>query len=208
MVLSSSDSIHEITFVRKTGKQKKSFAQGHIRIIAGTWRGRKLAVLDREGLRPTTDRVRETLFNWLMPFVQGARCLDACAGTGVLGLESLSRGAAWVDFVERDRQLAANLNDKIQLLNANGVVHNQSIESFLSGAVSPAQTYDIVFIDPPFAADLQNEIADLLIVNHCLSDAALIYVESDREQTFSLPQEWQVYREQKTRRINYALLQC
>lgn len=193
--------------MRNTGKQKKSLAQGHIRIIAGTWRGRKLPVLDREGLRPTTDRVRETLFNWLMPFVQGARCLDACAGTGVLGLESLSRGAAWVDFVERDRQLSVNLNDKVQLLQANGAVHNQSIETFLSAASNPAQTYDIVFIDPPFAAGLQNKIAESLVENQCLSDDALIYVESDRDQTFSLPQDWQVYREQKTRRINYALFQ-
>ncbi|MFI4970963.1 MAG: 16S rRNA (guanine(966)-N(2))-methyltransferase RsmD, partial [Lysobacterales bacterium] len=134
-------------------KANPNTAPGTLRIVAGSLRGSKLAVPDREGLRPTSDRVRETLFNWLAPVIAGARCLDLYAGTGALGIEALSRGAGECVFVERDRDLCEGLRGNITRLHvANARVVNADTDGFL--AAPATQAFDLVFLDPPFATDL------------------------------------------------------
>jgi 16S rRNA (guanine966-N2)-methyltransferase len=136
-------------------------AAGKLRIIGGSLRGSKLAVPDVLGLRPTSDRVRETLFNWLMPVIDGARCLDLFAGTGALGIEALSRGAAWTDFVESDARLAQSLRENLQRLKqTQASVRGGDAATLLR--MPPPSPYDIVFVDPPFSAAFWEPIAHTL----------------------------------------------
>lgn len=149
-----------------------------VRIIGGRWRGRRLPVADAPGLRPTPDRVRETLFNWLQPYIEGAACLDLFAGTGALGLEAASRGAGRVVMVESHFALARSLRELASDLAAENVevVHGEALE-WLAG--TPAQGFDIVFLDPPFARGLVERVCTALIARHWLIDGALLYVESE-----------------------------
>src|ERR1700743_55394 len=124
-----------------------SATPGRIRVIGGQWRNSRLEVPDLPGLRPTPERVRETLFNWLMPVISGARCLDLCAGTGALGIEALSRGAAGVCFVERDARAAPAWRGNLQRRKrAGGEVSAVDAAVYLKGA---AQRFELVFLDPP-----------------------------------------------------------
>ena len=177
---------------------------GKLRIVGGRLRGSKLAVVDIDGLRPTPDRVRETLFNWLMPFIDGARCLDLYAGTGALGVEALSRCAAQVDFFERDVRLAQALRENLARLKqeATRVRHADALAALGETAIQP---YDIVFVDPPFALDLWNESARLLETHAWLAPHALIYIESPVEQALNLPPAWQLHREGHAGAVRYAL---
>ncbi|MEO6800297.1 MAG: 16S rRNA (guanine(966)-N(2))-methyltransferase RsmD, partial [Rhodanobacter sp.] len=122
---------------------------GRIRIIGGSLRNSRLQVPDLPGLRPTPERVRETLFNWLAPIIEGARCLDVCAGTGALGIEACSRGAASVQFVERDACAAQALRENLTRLQVDAPVSTLDARAFLGGV---AQAFDVVFLDPPFAS--------------------------------------------------------
>lgn len=163
---------------------RQSKSTGQIRIVAGQWRGRKLPVPDVAGLRPTGDRVRETLFNWLQSDIAGSRCLDLFAGTGALGFESLSRYAQSVDFVEPHGVASAQIRSSLALLGHAAVVHQCTAETFLA---SNEATFDIIFIDPPFALQCQEDILQLLSPRHA-SDGALVYMESPSRQVFS--QNW------------------
>lgn len=194
--------------MRNKINQSKSLGRGYVRIIAGQWRGRKIAVPDSDGLRPTTDRIRETVFNWLMPYLAGSVCLDAFAGTGILGLECLSRGAKLVDFVEKNRAISKNLESNLLDLGGNGAVHNTSIEQFISVSPVNKKSYDIVFVDPPFAADLQESVCQRLLETECLSPSALVYVESELKHDFVLPPSWDVLREKRSSKVKYQLLRC
>ena len=136
-------------------------APGKLRIIAGSLRNSRLAVPDRPGLRPTPERVRETLFNWLMPVLPGARCLDLFAGTGALGIEALSRGAGEVVFVERDAALAAALRANLERLRQLQVP--VVCADALNWLREPQPPFDIVFLDPPFALDLWQAAAQVLL---------------------------------------------
>ncbi len=177
---------------------------GSLRIIGGSLRGSKLAVPQVPGLRPTPDRVRETLFNWLAPTIEGARCLDLFAGTGALGIEALSRGAAHVDFIERDPVLAQLLRDSlIRLKQTQATVRNVDAFSFLVSA--PAAAFDIVFVDPPFDANLWEEAAQRLEARGWLSSTALIYIESSVTRVLSTPSQWQLHRESQAGAVRYAL---
>src|SRR6185312_11393174 len=129
---------------------RSSSAPGKLRIIGGTLRGSRIAVPDFPGLRPTPDRVRETLFNWLAPVIDGAQCLDLFAGTGALGIEALSRGAAQVDFVESDARLADLLRANLTRLKQDAQVH---VGDAMRHLAQVSSRYDLVFLDPPFAAD-------------------------------------------------------
>lgn len=185
-------------------KQNKLKTTGSLRIIAGRWRGRKLPVLDLDGLRPTSDRIRETLFNWLQPTISLASCLDLFAGSGALGLEAASRGAKKVTLVEFDAKAAEQLRNNCQQLAAdNCQLVNQDAATFLS---SNCGQYDIVFIDPPYQADLWTPIAQQLVSQKCLSANALIYLEypSHINQP-SLPTHWQLIKEKKAGAVNYCL---
>jgi 16S rRNA (guanine966-N2)-methyltransferase len=180
-----------------------SGAAGRIRIIGGQLRNSRLDVPDLPGLRPTAERVRETLFNWLAPVIAGARCLDLCAGTGALGIEALSRGALQVQFVEREPRAAQALRDNLTRLKATGgEVATADAGAFLRG---PARPCDVVFLDPPFALDLWEPLARQLEQGGWLAPAAWIYVESPRGKAPALPEAWRPHREGQAGEVRYAL---
>lgn len=186
----------------------KHGAQGRLRIIAGQWRGRKLNFLDREGLRPTPDRVRETLFNWLQADIAGSRCLDLFAGSGALGLESASRGAKNVIMLDRDAATAATLKENIECLRAEQVqVACMDAIEFLEGDNSySGQLFDIVFVDPPYQADLLVRCCALLEQKHWLSNHAKIYVECDANADLKgLPENWHCQKSKKAGQVGYQL---
>jgi 16S rRNA (guanine966-N2)-methyltransferase len=178
-------------------------APGRIRIIGGSLRNSRLDVPDLPGLRPTAERVRETLFNWLAPVIDGARCLDLCAGTGALGIEALSRGAASVQFVERDARAAQALRDNLVRLKAvNGEVMALDAAQFLCGA---PRVQDLVFLDPPFALELWSTLTLQLEQGGWLAAQAWIYVESPRATVPALPPNWQLHREGHAGEVRFAL---
>lgn len=190
--------------MNKSNKSKNSL-KGNIRIISGTHRGRKLPVLMAEGLRPTTDRVKETVFNWLMPYIQNSHCLDCFAGSGGLGFEALSRGADSVTLVELDKLAAKQLKQNKALLNANNlIVENNNILQYLPQC---SQKFSLVFIDPPFRKGLIKETTKLLNETTLTSDA-LIYVEmGSEESTVDIPENWQLLKEKKAGQVAYRLYQ-
>lgn len=178
-------------------------AEGKVRLIGGRWRGTRLSVTDAPGLRPTSDRVRETLFNWLMPMLPGSRVLDLFAGSGALGLEALSRGAATAVLVERDAALAAALRAVAARLpggEAASIVQGDAL-SWL--ATQPEGEYDLAFVDPPFAAALWEAV--LPQVTARLRRDGWLYVEAPHEADFALPSDWRLHREGRTREVRYAL---
>ena len=185
-------------------KQIKLKVAGTLRIIGGRWRGRKLTVIDSEGLRPTPSRVRETLFNWLQFSLSGANCLDLFAGTGALGLEAASRGVEKITLVEFNIGTAEQLSKNCQQLGAdNYQLVNKDAVTFLSG---DQDQYDIVFIDPPYKLEIWSEIAEQLVSQDCLSLNALIYVEYPLTAIKPLfPLEWQLIKEKKAGGVNYCL---
>jgi 16S rRNA (guanine966-N2)-methyltransferase len=178
-----------------------------LRIIGGSWRGRRLRFPATAVIRPTPDRVRETLFNWLGARVAGARCLDLFAGSGALGLEALSRGAAHVTFVERDTHAARELRARLAEWGAPDaqVVRGDAL-AFLAGAAGAARPFDIAFLDPPFASGLLGEAAALLERNGWLSDAALVYVECGaRAGVPALPECWLPLKAKRAGEVGYHL---
>ncbi|MBL0165313.1 MAG: 16S rRNA (guanine(966)-N(2))-methyltransferase RsmD [Xanthomonadales bacterium] len=176
---------------------------GRLRIVAGTLRGSRIEVIDRDGLRPTSDRVRETLFNWLAPTIEGARCLDLFAGTGALGIEALSRGAGECTFIERDRDLARQLEANLARLKvANAHVVNADAMNWLS---QPAHVFDLVFLDPPFANNLWNDAAGRLETSGCLAPEAFIHVEAPLGKAFVGPPNWRLHREGVAGAVHFAL---
>lgn len=187
-------------------KKPNHAGSGQIRIIGGQWRGRKLPVPESPGLRPTTDRVRETLFNWLAPSIVDASCLDCFAGSGALGLEALSRYAANATLLEMERGVAQQLQKNLATLKAsNAKVVNTNTLAFLAQAGAP---HDIVFVDPPFRKGLLEETLKLLENNGWLSDEALIYIESEVENGLPpVTMNWHVYREKVAGQVAYRLYQ-
>ncbi len=178
-----------------------------VRIIGGQWRGRKLPVCTQPGLRPTPDRVRETLFNWLSAWVPGSHCLDCFSGTGALALEALSRGAERALMIESSRDVAGQLRDNLELLNAlHARVQTGNSLQLLD---TPAdQRYDLVFLDPPFREEMLVPCARLLEEHNWLAKDAMIYVEAESEWSMAgLPRNWQLYREKKAGQVAYRLFQ-
>jgi 16S rRNA (guanine966-N2)-methyltransferase len=175
-----------------------------LRIIGGAWRGRKLRFPAGAAIRPTPDRVRETLFNWLGAATRGARCLDLFAGSGALGLEALSRGAAHVTFVEVNEAAARALRARLVEWQASDArVERADALRYLAGA---AQSYDIVFLDPPFASRLLPRAAALLEERRWLSDGARIYVEcAARQGAPPVPESWQPLRAKQAGEVGYHL---
>lgn len=164
---------------RKAGSSARSGAANQLRIIGGEWRGRRLRFPDASGLRPTTDRVRETLFNWLQGRVYRRRCLDLFAGSGALGFEAASRGAAEVVMVEAAPRVAEALRDNAELLGAEAVrVEARRVEAFLQ---SSAQPFDVVFLDPPFGKGLLEPALRGLAEGGWLNPDARLYLECEAE---------------------------
>ncbi|MFC0324063.1 16S rRNA (guanine(966)-N(2))-methyltransferase RsmD [Gallibacterium melopsittaci] len=182
--------------------------KGEVRIIAGLWRGRKLPVLLSQGLRPTSDRVRETLFNWLMNDIVEARCLDCFAGSGALGFEALSRHAAKVVMLEKSTVIAKQLKQNLQQLKTEkGEVHCTDTLQYLTQQTVD-QPFDIVFLDPPFHQNLLAQTLSLLDSEHWLAENALIYIESEKDlTTLAIPANWLLLKEKFTQQVAYRLYQ-
>jgi len=184
-------------------KNRSRSPSGAVRIIGGTWRGRRLPVVDAPGLRPTSDRIRETLFNWLAPLISGTRCLDLFAGTGALGLEALSRGAAEVCFVERQEAAARVLEESLRRFGSDaGRVVVADALRFLAG---PPQQFDVIFLDPPFG---DVDLGDLckLLSDGWLAGGGRVYLEMPRARELPvLPPGWALLREKTAGQVRYAL---
>lgn len=186
--------------------KKSAAADNRVRIIGGQWRGRKLPFPSSEGLRPTGDRIRETLFNWLMTQLPGARVLDVFAGSGALGFEALSRGAAHCVMLEKTPLVYASLKQNAQTLQAdNCELVNSCALSWI--AQSAAAAFDIVFIDPPFAdANLKpTHICEQLVARKLLADGAFVYVEQAKDSPLPLPTSFELHRSLNAGQVTCAL---
>jgi 16S rRNA (guanine966-N2)-methyltransferase len=178
-----------------------------VRIIGGEHKGRRLNFPDAPGLRPTADRVRETLFNWLQPVLAGARCMDLFAGSGALGLEAASRGAGFVMFVEKSPKAAARLNEHLNAMQLSDRAQVRNADAGRVIRVSPDQGYDVVFLDPPFTAGLLERTAQALEQNDWLVPAAWIYLEQDAAHPWpELPDAWGAYREGQAGQASFRLM--
>ena len=180
---------------------------GHLRIIAGEWRSRRLSFPDAPGLRPTLDRVRETLFNWLAPHIEGAKVLDAFAGSGALYLEALSRGAAEAVALDSNAVAIASLRQNLETLRCpRGQVIQSDAQRYLQG--EPKLAFDLVFLDPPFHQELLPTTCALLEERQWLAPNAWIYTESETPPSaLQLPGNWRLHREKKAGQVYYALWQ-
>lgn len=183
-------------------------ARNELRIIGGEWRGRRLRFAGGAGLRPTADRNRETLFNWLQPHIAGSRCLDLFAGSGALGFEAASRGAGHVLLVERHRRTLAALQENIGLLAADDrvTVHGGDALSLLAGGA--AQPFDIIFLDPPFQNALLEPALRGLTGDGWTHGNTHIYIEHARQHSPELPSQWTVLRERTAGDVRFLLLQA
>ena len=191
---------------KRTAKADKKSQSGRLRIVAGKWRSRLLHIAEVPGLRPTSERIRETVFNWLAPQIAGSRCLDLFAGTGALGLEALSRGAAKAVFVEKSSEAAATLESSIKLLGADGAkLRHTDAYKFLDNEDN--DKFDIVFLDPPFADENLGDLCRLLAGSSKLAPDAWIYIEEDRSApAIELPDSWQVLKTKNAGNVRYSLI--
>jgi 16S rRNA (guanine966-N2)-methyltransferase len=183
---------------------------GHVRIIGGEWRGRRLPVVDLPGLRPSGDRARETLFNWLQPYIRGARCVDLFAGTGVLGLEAFSRGAAEVTLVENTPLAVQALRAalvKLEVPGAKAGVHLAETDALKWLQTRESLTLDIVFIDPPFSSRLETQAMTLLVDRNLVSEGGLVYIETSRNTPpFHPGLGWEILKDQSIGEVRMLLL--
>lgn len=180
-----------------------------VKIIGGKFRSRKLTFPDLSELRPTPNRIRETLFDWLQQDAVGANCLDAFAGSGSLGFEAISRGAARVDFLEKDRSVLYAIKKNAEHLGINNIECIQQNTLDWLKQNKKGQAYDLVFLDPPFAQPWLNPCLELLVQEHWLSPNAWVYIESAQPlDTLSFPQPLDLYRHKKAGQVHYGLLRC
>ncbi len=185
----------------------KRKGSNRVRIIGGRHRGRRLAFPDLPGLRPTGDRIRETLFNWLQPMLPGARCLDLFAGSGALGLEAASRGAGEVLLLDQAPQAVRQLQGHIVDLGLSQAKAVQADALDWLQAAPPQPSFDIVFIDPPFSAGLLEPCCQQLASSGLLAENARVYLETDVVESlpFFSPQ-WRILREKRSGQVTYCLL--
>lgn len=175
-----------------------------LRIIGGQWGSRILPFPDVQGLRPTTDRVRETLFNWIAPVIPGARCLDLFSGSGALGFEAMSRGAGHVVMIENHSKASFQLKENATLLQAKGaeIYHGDAL-IWLNQTAEP---FDVIFLDPPFGKGLLQTCVDHIHKNHLIKDGGYVYIESEQELAgLSIPSTWNNYREKQAGQVAYRL---
>ncbi len=180
--------------------------RGQLRIITGKWRGRKINFVDRPQLRPTSDRIRETLFNWLQPYVQNANCLDLFAGSGALSFEALSRGAKHAVMIDRDPQVITALKMNIEKLAAAEQVTLIQTDP-LTQPIKLAQTFDLVFLDPPFQQKLLAPSIAWLIDNNLLAQHSKIYIEAEKNLLeLPIPAKWHIMRDNIAGDVRYSLI--
>lgn len=189
----------------KQSHRSPTGSSGELRIIGGQWRSRKLRFPDAGGVRPTPARTRETLFNWLSFHVEQSRCLDLFAGSGALGLEALSRGAAEVVLVDHTSALARTLKNNLDLLGSSaGQVMCEGAETFL--ATPAAKAFDIVFMDPPFRQGWLPRLIPLLARGHWVRSGGWVYAEQEREAPEpEVPAHWQLHRHKTAGQVSYRL---
>lgn len=183
---------------------------GTVRIIGGRWRGRRLPVPDLPGLRPSGDRSRETLFNWLAPYVRGARCVDLFAGSGVLGFEAVSRGAGSLVIIEKAASAARSLTNNLEMLQTNDKDRDVCIlnmDALVWLETCEPQSLDLVFVDPPFGSGLEKRSLELLADNECLAEGALVYLETARNSGDFIPGPgWETVKEKSVGDVQMRLL--
>lgn len=181
-------------------------SRGQVRIIGGKWRGRRLPIAPQPALRPSPDRVRETLFNWLAPYLSAAHCLDLFAGTGVLGLEAVSRGAASATLLEGDPLVAKFLRRHIDMLDANNVtVIEYDVCKWLRDTV--VDPFDIVFLDPPFGQGYV-EIVLQELARGWLKNPSWVYIEAEKIPILHFAADgWRLVRHGQTRQVHFALIE-
>ena len=179
----------------------KKIEYTELRIIGGAFRGRKLEVPVCAGLRPTHNRIRETVFNWLQPVILESRCLDAFAGSGALGFEALSRGAAYSFFVENDRIQAQGIEKNAKKLGTQATI----IQSSWPGVKLSSEKFDIVFLDPPFNSGLIDVAWNELLSQHLLADNCWIYLEHSTNEKPVIPAGFDSYRSKQTKQVVYSL---
>jgi 16S rRNA (guanine966-N2)-methyltransferase len=189
---------------RSDGKAATPAGKQLLRIIGGQWRGRKLAFASVEGLRPTGDRIRETLFNWLMPDLPGAHCLDAFSGSGALGLEALSRGAESAVLIEMNKNAAHQIQENLSTLDCTQAKVEQC-SCLLWLDQEPTKPFDVVFLDPPFQQNLWPETIALLERRGWLNKGAAIYIETPKSLVLEIPQSWDLHREKHAGDVSYRL---
>lgn len=182
----------------------KAPTSSQLRIIGGQWRGRKLSFPAVEGLRPTGDRIRETVFNWLQADLPQARCLDLFAGSGALGLEALSRGCQSCTLLELNKSAWRQLQINAQLLNAIDI-DILNVDSLAWLGLAPDKPFDIIFVDPPFAADLWQTSIAALNERGFIASGGAIYIETPRDRDLEVPAHWQLAREKKSGDVCYRL---
>lgn len=183
-------------------------SSGELRIIGGDWRSRKLRFPDAGGVRPSPARTRETLFNWLSYHLAGSRCLDLFAGSGALGLEALSRGAASATLVDHTPALAHAIRDNLRLLNCDrGEVICQSVDRFLTQP--PTRPFDIIFMDPPFRQGWLEMLFPLVFSHHWVRPGGWIYVEHESDRpTPVAPAGWELHRQKTAGQVTYCLFRA
>jgi len=212
--------------------QTRKAMPNRLRIIGGRWRGVPITFPPQAALRPSPDRVRETLFNWLQPVMPGARCLDLFAGSGALGIEALSRGASHVEFVEQEARTARHLEDVLRRLKVTLVAPGQAggqegmgaadtgpatasapltasvqVVDALQYLAGPPRVLDVVFLDPPYASGLLAPVCERLASRGWLASQALIYLECPADQPLPpLPAGWSVHRTKRAGQVGYHLL--
>jgi len=178
-----------------------------VRIIGGTHRTRRVHFPDVPGLRPTHDRIRETLFNWLREDIRGARCLDLFAGSGALGFESLSRGASRVEFVDSSKQVRAAIEAALAVLKIeNAAVHCDKALPWIKAQQADAPGYDVVFLDPPFSENLLPGVCAALAASPLLNAGCKIYIEMDAAMTkLDMPENWTLLKSKRTGSVSFRL---
>jgi 16S rRNA (guanine966-N2)-methyltransferase len=182
--------------------------RGKLRIIGGKWRGRKLDFADIPEIRPTPDRIRETVFNWLAPDIRGAACLDLFAGSGALGFEALSRGAAKVVMVDRSRSVIFKLKEIAEMFEAEPTIDFYCAAMPDNLEKLAGNKFDIIFLDPPFRQGLIAATCAKLEQINCLADNAWIYIEAESELVVAeiIPANWQMLRNKKAGQVGYYLI--
>lgn len=188
-------------------KSKSRSKQNQVRIIGGDWRGRKLAFPSSAGLRPTPDRVRETVFNWLQAYLRGAHCLDLFAGSGALGFEALSRGAQAVTFIENERSVLKVIQDNVSLLGVGDKVTSRQADALAFIQEDRETLYDIIFLDPPYDKGLTIECLQRFELYPCLKPGGLVYLEHESSLVIpDLSEKWLVLKSKTAGQVSYALL--
>jgi 16S rRNA (guanine966-N2)-methyltransferase len=181
--------------------------RGGLRIVGGRWRGRRLPVISQPGLRPTTDRVRETLFNWVAPWIEGSRCLDCFSGSGALGLEAASRGAREVLLLEQSAAAVRGLQASVAALAADqvSVRRTDALQWLAAATVTP---FDLCFVDPPFACGLLAPTLNILAARGWVRPQGMVYIELAAGEPLLLNEAWEWYRDKVSGQVRYGLLQA